>query len=195
MNYESLWLPNMSVPLHWETSNDKTKGVIRWILMIAPSFGFVNKNSFRSFFGQKSFSKVLILLFSTKKMTFKVLTLERSRHHCTRTFSTIWALINFYFFRRTQTKYTPTFWSFRWWSVFYFSLSRSIPLLHPKYDQKSFFSQNWLSKVQQRSLSKIVHIFVIFILKSQFRFWPLPLKMNSTVKKFCIKTFSIVPTL
>ena len=110
MNYESLWLPNMSVPLHWETSNDKTKGVIRWILMIAPSFGFVNKNSFRSFFGQKSFSKVLILLFSTKKMTFKVLTLERSRYHCTRTFSTIWALINFYCFRRIQTKYNQYNW-------------------------------------------------------------------------------------
>ena len=39
--------------------------------MIAPSFGSANKNSFRSFFGQKSFSKVLILLFSTKKNDFQ----------------------------------------------------------------------------------------------------------------------------
>ena len=38
-----------------------------------------------------------------------------------------------------------------------------------------------LKSVQVRSLRKIVHVFVIFITKSEFRFWPLPLKMNSTV--------------
>ena len=39
--------------------------------MIAHSFGFVNKNSFRSFFGQKSFSKVLIQLFFNSKNDFQ----------------------------------------------------------------------------------------------------------------------------
>ena len=35
-------------------------------------------------------------------MTFNVLTLEGSRNRYTRTFSTIWVPINFYFFRRIQ---------------------------------------------------------------------------------------------
>ena len=39
--------------------------------MVASSFGSVNENSFRSFFGQKSFSKVLIQLFFNSKNDFQ----------------------------------------------------------------------------------------------------------------------------
>ena len=132
--------------------------------MTAPSFGFVNKNSFRSFFSQKSFSKVLILLFSTKKMTFKVLTLERDRNIVRGLFRRFGHWLTSISsesgeFRQNTINiigdtYTPYFWSFRWWSLFYFSLSRSIPLLHPKYDQKSFVSQNWLKSSRIRKKQK-----------------------------------------
>ena len=43
------------------------------------------------------------------------------------------------------------------------------------------FEKKRLKSVQERSLSKIVHVFIIFITKSELRFWPLPLKMDSTV--------------
>ena len=39
--------------------------------MVASSFGSVNINSFRSFVGQKSFSKVLIQLFFNSKNDFQ----------------------------------------------------------------------------------------------------------------------------
>ena len=162
--------------------------------MRAASFGFVNKNSFRSFFGQKSFSKVLILLFSTKKMVFKVLTLERRRNRYTRSFSTILVLINFYYFRRIQTKYNQ----YNWRHLYFLFLTISMlitflffpisvnttftPKIWPKiiFFAKLIkfllgFEEKRLKSVQERSLSKIVYIFIIFITKSQFRFWPLPL--------------------
>ena len=63
-----------------------------------------------NFLARNPLVKSLYSCFSTQKMTFRALTLEGSRSRCTRTFSTIWVPINFYFFRRIQQKYNQCNW-------------------------------------------------------------------------------------
>ena len=44
------------------------------------------------------------------------------------------------------------------------------------------FEKKRLKTVQERSLSKIVHVFVIVVMKNEVLFFQLPLKVDSTVE-------------
>ena len=63
-----------------------------------------------NFWARNPLVKSLYSCFSTQKITFRALTLDGSRIRYTRTFSTIWVSINFYFFRRIQQKNNQCNW-------------------------------------------------------------------------------------